>query len=448
MANSYLERTPSGAGSRRKWTISFWVKRSRLGVQTPLISTVQSSPANTYDEMYFNTSDKFQFSTVYNNSQKAIRTSRVFRDINAWYHIVFSYDTDNSTDTDHAQLWINGERETSFEDTTLLASGANGWDSSWNNSGNPMRIGYQSTNTASYFEGYMSHIAFVNDAVVAPTVFGETDSTSGIWKFKSPSGVTWGTNGFHLKMENSGALGTDSSGNTNTFTVNGNLKQALDTPSNVHATLNALHRIHDYTLTEGNNTFTNSSTGHRATNSTLAVNTGKWYAEVKVIAQDGSATYPQIGIIDPEKFLYSSYIGNDNRGYAYLSNGNTQYDGNVVSGWGASYTVGDIIGIAMDLTNNKIYFSKNGTFQASGNPASGATGTGSAYTIASGVYYTFAQSSYDGSQNPVYNWNFGNGYFGTTAITSAGSNGNGSLFEYDVPSGYYALNTKNINTYG
>jgi len=102
----------------------------------------------------------------------------------------------------------------------------------------------------------------------------------------------------------------------------------------------------------------------------------------------------------------------------------------------------------MDLTNNKIYFSKNGTLQASGNPASGATGTGSAYTIASGVYYTFAQSSYDGSQNPVYNWNFGNGYFGTTAITSAGSNGNGSLFEYDVPSGYYALNTKNINTYG
>ncbi len=83
-------------------TISFWVKRSKLGVQTPLISTVQSSPANTYDEMYFNTSDKFQFSTVYNNSQKAIRTSRVFRDINAWYHIVFSYDTANSTDTHHA----------------------------------------------------------------------------------------------------------------------------------------------------------------------------------------------------------------------------------------------------------------------------------------------------------------------------------------------------------
>ena len=50
--------------------------------------------------------------------------------------------------------------------------------------------------------------------------------------------------------------------------------------------------------------------------------------------------------------------------------------------------------------------------------------------------------------NTLQLYNFGNGFFGTTAITSAGSNGNGSLFEYDVPSGYYALNTKNINTYG
>ena len=87
-----------------------------------------------------------------------------------------------------------------------------------------------------YFEGYVSHFSVVDGTALAPTVFGETDSTSGIWKFKSPSGVTWGTNGVHLKFENSGALGTDSSGNSNTFTVNGNLKQAVDTPSNVYCT--------------------------------------------------------------------------------------------------------------------------------------------------------------------------------------------------------------------
>ena len=89
----------------------------------------------------------------------------------------------------------------------------------------------------------MSHVSFVDGQQLTPTTFGETDSTSGIWKFKSPSGVTWGTNGFHLKFENSGALGTDSSGHTNNFTVNGTLKQSVDTPSNIHATLNFIINI-------------------------------------------------------------------------------------------------------------------------------------------------------------------------------------------------------------
>ena len=80
----------------------------------------------------------------------------------------------------------------------------------------------------------------VDGTVLTPTSFGETDSTSGIWKFKSPSGLSWGTNGFHLKFENSGALGTDSSGQGNNWTVQGDLKQSLDTPSNLHATFNPL----------------------------------------------------------------------------------------------------------------------------------------------------------------------------------------------------------------
>ena len=446
MANSYLERTPSGAGSRRKWTISFWVKRSKLGVQTPLISTVQSSPANTYDEMYFNTSDKFQFSTVYNNSQKAIRTSRVFRDTNAWYHIVFSYDTANSTDTDHAKLWINGVRETVFEDTTLLASGANDWDSSWNNSGNPMRIGYQSTNTASYFYGYMSHIAFVNDTVVAPTVFGETDSTSGIWKFKSPSGVTWGTNGFHLKMENSGALGTDSSGQSSTFTVNGNLRQSIDTPSNVYPTLNVLAQTSGNTqIDNGSLTFhMTSDAGQRMYLSTLGADTGKWYYEAKLVAKGNTGgSVPYIGAF-AYKNNTNTYVGSAN-GVGYNINGNVYVAASDLGNSGTSYDNGDIIGCALDITNSKIYFHKNGTYINSGNPSSGSNGYNISSITAKGTL-GLAVSLYDNNGN--WDLNYGAGLFGKTAISSAGSNGNGSLFEYDVPTGFYALNTKNINTYG
>ena len=81
-----------------------------------------------------------------------------------------------------------------------------------------------------------------------------------------------------------------------------------------------------------------------------------------------------------------------------------------------------------------------------GNPTTGAYGFNFSTITAKGGIVGFATSLYD--SGGTWSANFGNGYFGTTAITNAGSNGNGSLFEYDVPSGYYALNTKNLNTYG
>ena len=117
------------------------------------------------------------------------------------------------------------------------------------------------------------------------------------------------------------------------------------------------------------------------------------------------------------------------------------------SGWGDTFTSSDIIGCAIDIDNGKLYWSKNGTWMNSGDPTSGSTGTG-AFNItdtATNYFWQPVMSSYNGAQGM---FNFGSGYFSTTAITSAGSNGNGALFEYDVPSGYYALNTKNIKEYG
>ena len=459
MANSYLSRTPSGAGSRVKWTYSVWLKRSKLGHQPIWAATTDG---NNYDEFYFNSTDKIQFTTVSSSSQKAIRTSRVFRDINAWYHIVLIYDTGNSTDTDHAQLWINGVRETSFEDTTLLASGANNVQSNWNNT-IEMKIGRVTTNTAAYFEGYMSHAAFVNDAVVAPTSFGETDSTSGIWKFKSPSGVTWGTNGFHLKFENSGALGTDSSGQSNTFTVNGNLKQALDTPSNVHATMNSIgNYVAATTLTNGNNTvaMTNSKGGNL---STLACTGGKYYAEMKVATMPsdsrfhiGIMPHPVVNADDPintgnNGIMLSAFnsviYANSGSGSAILNN----FYGNATGRFSGT----PIMGCAVDLSSatKTMAISINGAWISGSNTTDASFSNALKVDISTPVAleddWFFGCGSGNGSGTTgVYHWNFGNGYFGTTAITSAGSNGNGSLFEYDVPSGYYALNTKNINTYG
>jgi len=437
MANSYLNRTSIATpSSRRTFTMSAWVKKSDNSNSQGVIWI--GSATNNWVQFKFESGTDLRMECRNSGSNVIdLTTNRKFRDVNAWYHILAQVDTTQATQSNRVKLWVNGVQETSFATATYPSQNLD-LDTT-----TEQKVGLQ--HGTQYFNGYISHAAYVDGSVVAPTTFGETDSTSGIWKFKTPTGVTWGTNGFHLKFENSGALGTDSSGNSNNFTVNGNLKQALDTPSNVYATLNALQRIDDYNFSNGNNTFTNTSTGaHRCVHSTLSASSGKWYAEVKVVEVGG--TYPQIGVINPDVITFTDYLGGSNKGYGYLSDGRKQINTSATS-YGNTYTTGDIIGIAMDLDNHKLYFSKNGTFQNSGVPTSGSTGTG-AIDLATGVFYSFGQSSYKDSSNPVYSWNFGNGFFGTTAITSAGSNGNGSLFEYDVPSGYYALNTKNINTYG
>ena len=297
----------------------------------------------------------------------------------------------------------------------------------------------------------MSHFAFVDGQQLAPTVFGETDSTSGIWKFKSPSGVTWGTNGFHLKMENSAALGTDSSGNSNTFTVNGNLKQALDTPSNVYCTWNKLDWGTNYfTLTNGNTTAQSNASVFTYGVSTLGVNSGKWYWEVEYDAKNGGNRFPQIGITSTQTTNTQYELGHYANDWCYYINNTAKLrNNNSDINWGTEYVEGDIIGVALDCTNNKLYFSKNGTWQESGDPSAGSGGISITAPSSTPLGFYFpAICYYDSTYRGTFKANFGNGFFGTTAITSAGSNGNGSLFEYDVPSGYYALNTKNINTYG
>ena len=451
MANSFFFFSPGSTtdAQRKQFTISMWVKRSTLLTES---SNQELVSTNATDQFGFrfqgdNKLDIFDYSVSGNNYPLRLVTNRLFRDTSAWYNIILQVDTPNATSSNRVKLWVNGVQETSFGTATYPSQD---YVTTWNKNG-LHQIGSKawgnSGNGQNFFDGYISHLSNVAGSVVAPTVFGQTDSTSGIWKFKQPSGVTWGTNGFHLKFENSAALGTDSSGNTNTFTVNGNLKQALDTPSNVHATWNPnLAMNGTMTLANGNTTGTTGSNySANASNSffsTLGVSQGKWYVECKLSASTTSGggyfgvsydpNYAQQGTTASNNTNFVQFITS---GFAYSTQG-TIWNGSE----GTMYTavsVGDILAIALDLDNNLIYYYLNGTLQNTG-------GT----SITADKEYFFAIS--DGTSGNTFTWqaNFGNGYFGTTAITSAGSNGNGSLFEYDVPSGYYALNTKNINTYG
>ena len=440
MANSYLSRTSGTATNTDICTLSVWIKRSKLSGNDEIIIGEYTDASNRA-KLLFNADQLHFFQKTGGSTTADVKTTRVFKDPSAWYHIVVAFDTSQSTSADRIKFYINGVQETAFANTSYPSSGQN---IRINESSITQLIGYAGT-TNTYFDGYMSHVAFVDGQALAPTAFGETDSTSGIWKFKSPSGVTWGNNGFHLKFENSGALGTDSSGNSNTFTVNGNLKQSLDTPSNVHAVMNplAFQGASNIALTNGNLTATNSASTHRSVFSTLAVSKGKWYFETK-IEQVGSS-YPTVGIYNADGHVTAAdYFTVNANGYGYNSNGAIYHNNSAAVSGQATWTTGDIIGVALDVDNDKVYFHKNGTYINSGNPSSGSNGQ----SITADSTWYFAAHSNDGGTDPVQNYNFGDGFFGTTAIASAGSNGNGSLFEYDVPTGFYALNTKNINTYG
>jgi len=373
MANSYLTRTPGSAGNTKKFTISAWVKRSYLGSNTSTIFSSWSADSIAgHFAFRFDGSDRLDLSTW---SVNLLTTNRFFKDTNAWYHIVCAVDTDESTANNRVRFYVNGVEETSFSARNNPSSGQT---FSVNNT-NSQTVGLNNySSAAGNMDGYMSHVAMVDGQQLTPATFGETDSTSGIWKFKSPSGVTWGTNGFHLKFENSGNLGLDSSGQTNNFTTNGNLRQAVDTPSNVYATMNPLDNYYAAsTFTEGNNTVEHGQSPWTYNTSTLKIpEATKFYCEGKVIAMNqntcGIATNVTTGDGGSNTALPNITGGVGFRG----NQGDVLKATSTQSGTWATFTTNDIIQIACDTVNNKLYFGKNGTWLNSGDPTSGASGTG------------------------------------------------------------------------
>ena len=438
MASTYLTNTFSSPTSNKKWTWSAWVKRCKKGTGQPLFYADDGS-ANYVTYIRFRDTDQLDFSNQWAGSNDSVLlTNRKFRDTNGWYHIQAVLDTANSTAADRQILYVNGERETSFATETTGTQNRG----STINDGYQHRIGRGNNSFGSdYFDGYMSHVHFSDGQALAPTVFGSTDSVTGEWKINTSPSFTLGTNGFTILKD--GNTVTDQSSNSNDWTVaGGTLTDTEECPSNVFATLNPLTRQASLlTLTNGNTTLTTpSSTEFNTATSTLAMSSGKYYFEVKRIAERGL-----VGITNVETTklnLTSQYYNGDtdnSNDYGYYSDDGKVYNNGSPSGTGATWGNNDIVGCAVDLDNRKIYWHKNGTYINSGNPTAGTGGQ----TIPSDLTYYFAVSGYTST---TFHCNFGNGYFGTTQISSEGTNASGNgKFEYDVPTGYTALSTKGFN---
>ena len=449
--SSYLHRTPSATGNPKKWTYSVWVKMAK---ENP--GYFLAAGSGTQSKFIFGAYGGADIDIItYEGYVILMNTARLFRDQSAWYHMVLAVDTTQSAAANGVKLYINGVLET----LTLSSVGSeNGYTQNTSlrvgTNNEPIHIG-RDINDSGHWKGYMAECALVNDAQLDADQFGEFDEDSGIWKPIDISGLTFGTNGFYLDFKDSSAFGNDVSGNNNDFTVVGlaALDQGTDTCTNNFATLNPLDGIiglGNSTFSEGNLRFNSETNGNRCwARSTIGVSSGKWYFEAKVQTVSNNSA---IGITDRPSANLTNLLGGRAFEYSYQSSDGNKTNNGSGASYGDDYTDDDIVSCALDLDNLKIYFGKNGTFQNSGDPTSGATGTGAAFTITApsstiGGAYFFALGDLTDANNARWLANFGSS--SPFAISSGNADGNGyGNFEYAVPSGYYALNTKNLAEYG
>jgi hypothetical protein len=439
-SSDYLNRTPATTTNRRTFTYSSWFKRSNLGANYYL-HTVDTSDA---DAILFETDDRLRFTLLANLYR--LTTTQKLRDVSAWYHLVIAVDTTQATASNRIKMYINGSQVTAFDVETYPTQN---YDTKFNSTS---YVNYVSLNNGSNaFSGYMSEVNFIDGQALDPTDFGEFDEDSGIWKPIAYTG-TYGTNGFYLEFKDSSALGDDTSGNGNDFTVNNltSIDQTTDTPTNNFATINALENSYSgLTLSEGNLKGVTTNPYFSFVRSTIGVSKGKWYMEAKCTAQSASENKWQFGISDAPPTSSSSYLGNFSFSYGWRGEGNTVFFNGTSASYGTEggMSTGMIVGIALDLDNNKIYWSRNGTWKNSANPATNTNGfsiTGASSTNTG--FYHFAFGELDGDYNYTYETNFGNPPF-TISSGNADANGIGN-FEYLPPAGFLALCTANLTTDG
>ena len=432
MASTYLTRTPASAGNRTTWTWSGWIKRANLTGTQMVLFGAKSSPSDT--GIWLQTDNSLQFFNNVSGTVSQIRTNRLFRDTSAWYHIVCVWDSSNATAGDRMKMYINGVEETSFQTDTNPSQN----DNSMVNNTELHQIGR--VDSVYYFDGSMSHVHFIDGTAYDASAFGQYDA-NGVWTINTSPSVTYGTNGFFILKDSASV--TDQSGNGNNFTVGGGtLTDTLDCPANVFATFNPLGALSTPpTFSNGNTTAAIPNSGG-VFRSTLAASSGKWYCEVKVTSLNAAI----VGI-QPIDSTYNASMFSDTSAIGLYGTAGEIYKNGSNLGGVASVSNNDIIGMAIDLDNNNIYFSKNGQY-ASGLSGSWNQTFANAYAVAinSGHTYTIASQNGGSGTSSNISINFGNGYFGTTAVASAGTNASGNgIFEYDVPTGYTALCTKGLN---
>ena len=439
----YMTFTPGSAGNRKTFTISFWFKRGNIDpAQHVLCAATSSDKITVYGDYLY-----ADIAGITSEASASART--LLRDPSAWYHIVLAVDTTQSTSTNRIKWYLNGSQMTAM---TSAFPSLNA-DSAFNNN-TAQRIG---TNPSPGYnhDGYISEFHMVDGTALDQTSFGETGDY-GEWKPIQYTG-SHGTNGYHLDFSNSSALGDDAAGSNN-FTVTNITAsdQVKDSPTNNFCTMNPLDNYYaGSTFSQGNLGLFITGSAQPTNTATFGMTSGKWYWEVRQGvsgAGGGGLTYVgYLGIAGSLGDASNSQLGENYDQYslyAYSTSGRNVRHNSTWYAYGAdiTYTNGDIISMALDLDNNKMYWAKNGSYVNSGNPAGNSNGFSVLAPSATslGAYFPAAGDGHSSSENFMFNF----GQEGTFAgNVTAGGNADGNdygNFKYAVPSGFLSLCTANL----
>ncbi len=432
-----LERTPSSNGSGTTFTISLWYKPGKLGTQYSLFDNAPGGSAINIFSIIYNSDNTILIHGFDSSGNFTLNlaTNRTFEDTSKFYHILVAVDTTQGTSSNRVKLYVDGTQITSLSSTTYPGSSAT---YGTNQTSVKQAVGYYPHNSSRYLDGYIAEFNLVDGTALTPSTFGQTDTSTGRWIPKTITGVTYGTNGVRLTFADSSAFGDDTSGNGNDMTATNlaSTDQTTDSPTQNFTTLNTLRKGPNITLSEGNlkSTYSGGSQSYGIA-SQKGVNSGKFYAECTVNTRGSQLMFVCVWSEDQ----YLSVVGNDNPvfkngGVGYRDDtGNVDREDAINQTYGATYTSGDIIGIALDANTGTVWFSKNGTWQNSA----------TASEIAAGTTTNSAVTGLNGSN---YNKPSGNFILGTVSHSGHVSTWNfgQKSFSYTPPTGFVALKQDNF----
>ena len=435
MASTYLTYTPSGSTNQNKWTFSAWVKRSSFGEQI-ITSVLEDSTFNT--ELKFDGDNTLVFKdTRSGNANGEIVTTAQYRDIGGWYHIVVVFDKDNSTSADKTQMYVNGERVAGSNLGTYTAAYSG---STYGTTSHPILVGFR-TGGSAYFDGLMSHIHYCVGYAYDASYFGFTDATTGEWQINTSPSVTYGSQGFFILKDGNSV--TDQSGNSNNFTVGGGtLTNTEDSPSNNWVTFNPLCNSGSGQVSYSRAN-TRGGTGGGASFLSMMPTRGKWFMEFNMNAA-GAGQDNGIGFWSVDEAQRIAFYASGFKGIVWKYAGNVYVNGSNNAFSSSTFTSGDIISVAMDMDNSTATFYKNGSVATNLNAYSFP------FTERQAITVGIIDGASSGAEDGIFDFNSGaNPTFGGRKTAGGNADGNSQgNFSMAVPSGYYALNTKNLNAYG